>query len=206
MTIIREKCVETLDEIERAYIHKADRIELCGSLETGGLTPSRSQIDEALKRGLNTVVMIRSRSDFLVSPAELARLQAEMEALGDTALAGFVFGFLNPEGDLDGPGLKALLSLRNGKEAVFHMAFDEIPPDRQFSALDRLADLGFTRILTKGGTGPALKNVDHLKALRRYAQGTIALVAGGKVTDENYMELHERTGITQFHGRKLAGN
>lgn len=204
MTIIREKCVETREEIETADHSRADRIELCSRLDTGGFTPSVSLAEFAVQKGLSVAVMIRNRSDFLITPPELLRLSAELRGFRDTGVSGFVFGFLTPENELDLPALETLLREAGGKETVFHMAFDEIPQPRQFAALDALASAGFTRILTKGGPGAAADNTAHLKALSQYARGKIELLAGGKVTDANYRELCEKTGITQFHGRKLA--
>ncbi|MDR0568834.1 MAG: hypothetical protein LBG87_06475 [Spirochaetaceae bacterium] len=206
MKIILEKCVETREEIEIAALNSADRIELCSRLDAGGFTPRVSLAEFAVAKGLSVAVMIRNRADFLITPEELALLSAEMRSFRDAGISGFVFGFLTPEKELDRKALETLLAERAGKETVFHMAFDEIPQDRQFSALDELAGMGFTRILTKGGSGAASDNAAHLHALNTYAQGKIELLAGGKVSDANYRDLYEKTGIRQFHGRKLAGS
>ncbi|MDR0525851.1 MAG: hypothetical protein LBG90_08300 [Spirochaetaceae bacterium] len=205
MTIIREKCVETQEEIETAVQYRADRIELCSRLDAGGFTPEIALTKFAVEKGLSVVVMLRHRRDFLISPEEVRLLQKEIRTFRDLGVSGFVFGFLTPEGNLNRPALETLLTEGAGKETVFHMAFDEIPQERQFALLDDLAGLGFTRILTKGGPGKASENPAHLQALDQYAGGKIALLAGGGVTDANYQGLHEKTGILQFHGRNLAG-
>jgi copper homeostasis protein len=202
--IIREACVETQDEIDGASRGGADRIELCAHLEVGGLTPERSMVEYALAKNLSIAAMIRLHDGFYAAPDELALLAAQMRELEPMPITALVFGFLTKDKRLDIPALTYLLSQTQTKEKVFHMAFDEIAPSEQLSAIDALRELGFTRILTKGGAGKALDNLDRLTELAAYSQGKIELLCGGGVTDENYEEIARKTGIKQFHGRKLA--
>ena len=46
--IIREACVETLDEAILAEKKGADRVELCSRLELDGLTPKRKLVKQVL--------------------------------------------------------------------------------------------------------------------------------------------------------------
>ncbi len=84
------------------------------------------------------------------------------------------------------------------------MAFDQIPRDRQFEALDWLAEHGVTRILTRGSlTGSALNNVEWLKEIAAYAQGKIEILIGGGLTVDNLPDLLQKLPVDQVHGTRL---
>ena len=57
-----ELCASTIEAIRIAHNLKFDQVELCQSLEQGGLTPSPGMIDYALAFGINTHVLIRPRA------------------------------------------------------------------------------------------------------------------------------------------------
>jgi copper homeostasis protein len=202
--LIREACVETRAEIDAASSAGADRIELCSRLDLGGLTPKPEMVEYALSKNLSVAAMIRLRDGFSVTQDELPLLAAMIHDFAGLSIGGFVFGFLTEDGHPDVDALAPLVLASGKKEKVFHMAFDEIAQEKQFDAIDTLSALGFTRILTKGGTGKAALNIDRLMRLARYAEGKIAILCGGGVTDANYEEIARKTGIKQFHGRKLA--
>src|SRR5699024_5062293 len=100
--------------------------------------------------------------------------------------------------------IKILLKEAQGLETTFHMAFDFI--EDKNSALDRLIELGFTRVLTKGGLKPAVENLDILEQLVDYADGRITILAGGGITKDNYNGIVDRTGVHEVHGTKIVGN
>jgi copper homeostasis protein len=207
--IIREACVETRAEIDAAIRGGADRIELCSRLDVGGFTPEVGLLAYAVERGMAVAAMVRRAAGFSADDEDLSVLQADIRAMIAGGAQALVFGYIrgNPS-RLDMPVLEALaagLAKANPvPEPVFHMAFDALPPDAHFAAIDTLAGMGFTRILTKGGEGKAEENLVHLKALNDYARGKITLLCGGSVTDANYLDIAEFTGISEFHGRKLA--
>ena len=71
------------------------------------------------------------------------------------------------------------------------MAFDEIPTERQFEAIDWLANHGVHRILTHGG--PMSESISdtlpRLKELIDYAANRITILPGGQITYENAEEI-----------------
>ncbi|MDR2864577.1 MAG: hypothetical protein LBV68_03085 [Spirochaetaceae bacterium] len=230
--ILREACVETQAEIDAAAFAGADRIELCSRLDIGGLTPPLEMAEYALSKKLNVAVMIREAEGFSVSDG-IARLKAQMNAFCDTGIDAFVFGFLtlpkpcalseenaalNVSGEykktsgstqsvkIDIDAVSELCAAAGGRETVFHMAFDELAQDAHFDAIDTLVRLGFTRVLTKGGHGKAEDNIAQLKRLNDYAASKpgFSILCGGGVTDGNYLTIAAKTGIRQFHGRRLA--
>lgn len=71
-------------------------------------------------------------------------------------------------------------------------------------AFKTLIDLGFTRVLTKGGQAPAIDNLENLQRLNQSYGDQIEIIVGGKVTEANYQIIIEKTGIKQVHGVKIA--
>lgn len=71
-------------------------------------------------------------------------------------------------------------------------------------AFQTLIDLGFTRVLTKGGQNPAIHNLENLQRLNQSYGDQIEIIVGGKVTEANYQIIIEKTGIKQVHGVKIA--
>ena len=60
MNIIKEACVESLEQAILAEERKADRVELCSRLDLDGLTPNRLTIDRTIKSlSIPVKVMIR---------------------------------------------------------------------------------------------------------------------------------------------------
>src|SRR5947209_7892946 len=152
MPVLLEVIVSSLDDSRAAAAGGADRFELCSALALGGLTPSLGTL-AAIKTEITVPVM------FMVRPREggMAYTEGEfavMERDADLALAagadGLVCGFLTPEGGVDAGRCRRFLSGRagRGRQMVFHRAFDVVADPR--AALERIIDLGFTRILTSG--------------------------------------------------------
>lgn len=204
MSIIREACVETLKEIKSAYSKHAERIELCSHLDKGGYTPTPSLVKYSTSfPKSNVIIMIRRKCDnYVTNNQDMKKLIRDIKAYNKSKIKGFVFGLLTKDNKVDIENMKILMKYVEDKYVVFHMAFDLI--ENKFEAIDQLAQIGVKRILTKGGNDIAINNISSLKKLKEYAKNKIELVIGGKVTDENYLEINKLTGIDQFHGRKLA--
>ncbi|KAI1084244.1 hypothetical protein F5B20DRAFT_576379 [Whalleya microplaca] len=94
-------------------------------------------------------------------------------------------------------------------KAVFHRAFDEIvscieeghdPNERQSWSigLDDLATCGFDAILTSGGLGKAIQNIDRLEEVIVRAEGLgIEIIVGGGVRRGNVGELIQRLQLKE---------
>ncbi len=59
-----------------------------------------------------------------------------IEAKKLSKLDGVVLGCLTPSGWIDEEAMELLLETAEGLQTTFHMAFDSIPKDRQFAAID----------------------------------------------------------------------
>ncbi|MGZ7236596.1 copper homeostasis protein CutC, partial [Streptococcus pyogenes] len=78
---------------------------------------------------------------------------------------------------LDTEGIEQLLPATQGLPLVFHMAFDLIPMEQQKTAMDKLIDYGFVRILLHGSAQrhDIFENVTHIKELVDYADHRIEI-------------------------------
>ena len=213
ITMILEFCAENATNIAAAVKKGANRIELCDNLAVGGTTPSLAVVEYVVdychKHDVSVVTMLRHRGgDFDYDATDVDILLAELGYLLQTETDGIVFGALK-KGRLD----KALIETvkvacdQYNKDVVMHMAFDQLSRQDQFEAIDWLADIGVTRILTHGGAEgtSVLDNVDHLCMLRDYANGRLTIMPGGGINKENLVLLHEKVKLAEYHGTKIVG-
>lgn len=207
--MIKEFCAENHDQIARALVFGANRIELCDNLAVGGTTPSYAVIDYVCKlvheQEIPVMTMIRPRGgNFCYDQAEIDLMVLDCQVARDLGSDGLVFGVLTEENWLDEPALERLLEVAQGCQTVFHMAFDQIPRKRQFEALDWLIAHGVTRVLTRGGVfGSAVEHLDWIQEIVAYAAGRIEIVVGGGLNQQNYLTALQTLGINQVHGTRL---
>jgi copper homeostasis protein len=198
MGIRLEVCVDTAEGLAEAVAGGADRIELCAALALGGLTPSAGLIALAAGSGVPVVAMIRPRAgDFVWSEPEVAMMEAEIAALRAAGLAGVVLGASLPDGRLDVPVLRRLVSAAAGQELVLHRCIDLVPD--MAVALEEAVSLGFHRVLTSGGAVTAEAGALRIAALVTQAAGRISVMPGSGVTPGNAAML-KGLGITDLHG------
>lgn len=202
---ILEACVGSYTESKIAAEKGAGRFELCENLAEGGTTPSYGTIS-LVHQNLNvpTLVMIRPRGgSFVYTSEEIEIMKRDIAVCKEIGVYGVVFGILTQENLLDIHAMKELVDLAKPLQITCHMAFDEI--ENQTQALEDLIELGIDRVLTKGGKQRAMENVACLAQLVKQADGRITIVAGGGVDAFNYVEIMEKTGVTEVHGTKIVG-
>ena len=209
--MLYEFCAENVTLLEKAMQAGARRIELCDNLTVGGTTPSYGVIQAAveLAKSYDTTVMtmIRPRGgDFVYSDLEVSIMLEDLKKAREAGSQGLVYGLLTKENELDKANLERLLVASQGLEVVFHMAFDAIPKDKQFAALDWLAEHGVKRILTHGGSASETiqEHFGWLKELVDYAGDRIEILPGGGITTKNRNEIVEKLGVSQLHGTKVV--
>ncbi|MDR2896445.1 MAG: copper homeostasis protein CutC [Propionibacteriaceae bacterium] len=210
--VVREFCAENFTLVPAAIAAGADRIELCDNLAVGGTSPSLgvlgATIHYAHQHGAAVFTMIRPRrGDFHYRPIELAMMGADILQSVERGVDGVVLGLLNADGWIDEAALAQLMTLAGGVDVTFHMAFDQIARERQFAAIDRLVELGVSRILSHGGPSGSriVKNLSWLKQLVQYAEDRLAVIVGGGVSVDNAAQVAAATGASQLHGTKLLG-
>jgi copper homeostasis protein len=196
-----EACVDAVDAALAAERGGAGRVELCGELLQGGVTPSVGLIGGVSERvGVPVFVLIRPRTgDFLYDADELDVMRRDVAAARSLGAAGVVLGALTPAGDVDVEALRPLIDAARPMQVTFHRAFDFART--QEGALDALLALGVDRVLTSGGAPSALEGVQALARLVRAAGEQLTVLAGGSITASNAAEVARLSGVRELHVR-----
>jgi copper homeostasis protein len=207
LKIKREACVGTYAEAIRAAELGAERIELCDNLADGGTTPSYGTLALA-RRTIDAEIfpIIRPRGGgFVYSEEELQIMENDIQVCRELGIDGVVFGVLTPENEIDVPAMRRLIECAGDMAVACHLAFDLVP-DRK-KALDTLVELGVIRTATTGSRErtPAIANLDAIKETVEYAAGRIIIMPARGVTKDNYLEIVEKTGVTEVHGTRIVG-
>ena len=204
--IIKEACVGSLNEALTAQRLGADRIEYCQNLAEGGTTPSHESIFEGKKLlMIPMMVIIRPRGgDFVYSPAEIKRMEKDIEFCKNNGIQGVVLGVLDKNNMVDKILLKRLVAVAKPLTITFHMAFDEIKNKEK--ALEELIELGIDRVLTKGCDTNAFDGKVIIRKLIVQSRGRMTILPGGGITQENFQEIVDFTGAVEVHGTKIVGN
>lgn len=202
--MIKEACVGSIQEAILAERNGADRIELCDNLIEGGTTPSYGCIKHSVKiLKIPVFVMIRPRSgDFYYSEAEIATMKEDILVAKKLGALGVVFGALTKEGDLDTPTLSLLVEAAKPMRITFHKAIDEM--EDPVSAIPKLIELGFHRILTSGKETTALEGSSLLNKMIKKADKKLIIVAAGKVSFSNVQQCSKMIYTDEFHGKQIV--
>ncbi|MDZ4701219.1 MAG: copper homeostasis protein CutC [Rhodothermales bacterium] len=198
--ITLEVCIDSVESALAATEAGADRLELNAALELGGLTPSPGLVAEVLAvTTLPVIAMLRPRAgDFVYSDDEFRVIRRDAEALLTAGVAGLAFGFLDEFGNIDRHRTYAITAVMNGKESVFHRAFDLVPS--LHFALEEVIDLGIWRVLTSGGAETAIAGIPQLSRLNAQAVDRIEILAGAGIKASNVRRLVDGAGCKQVHG------
>jgi copper homeostasis protein len=205
--MIKEACVETFEEAQKAEQQGADRIELCSDLANDGLTPSPELMQKtcaALK--IPVMVMIRPRAgNFVHSEEEINQMKTEIDRAKHAGAAGVVFGLLTAVNKIDVENTRLLAEYAHPLPITFHKAIDELEnPVEGVEVLKTIS--GIKRILTSGGKSTAMEGLETLKKMLQTADENPIIMIAGKVTDKNVEEIQQLTGAIEFHGRRIVGN
>lgn len=196
---IFEVCCGSVDDVIQAEKGGADRVELNSNLFYGGLTPSIGSLIAAKKlTGVKIMTMVRPREGgFKYTDAEFQTALIDAKELLAHGADGIVFGFLKSDGSIDTKRCKKMMDIIGDKASVFHRAIDVVPDWRK--AIDTLADLGVTRILTSGQEPNVFFGLDTVREMIEYAGGRIEILPGAGVTEKNMLQIIHATGCTQLH-------
>ncbi len=188
MSVLVEVCVDTTEGLAEAIRGGAGRIELCSSLDLGGLTPSTGMMRRAAGSGVPVFAMIRPRAgNFVWSPDEMAVMEADIHAAREAGLQGVVLGATLPDGRLDVDVLGLLIGHAADMGLTLHRCFDLAPDPTE--ALEEAIDLGFHRILTSGGALKATDGTGQIEALMARAKGRIIIMPGSGISAEGVSAL-----------------
>lgn len=205
-----EICIDSVAGCGAAIAGGADRIELCGALSVGGLTPSAGLVAEVLHlagaAGVRVHAMVRPRAgDFAYDARELSTAISEGKALILAGVDGLVFGAAR-HGSLDRDALtswiNAMRAVRADIDLTLHRAVDLLADP--VAAVEQAIALGFQRILTSGGAVRAIDGAGMIRAMREQAAGRIAVMPGSGVRPDNVATLLAATGAEDVHASASA--
>ena len=177
----------------------AGRVELCASLDEGGVTPSHGTIVLARSAlAIPLYVLIRPRAgDFVYDAAELAAMERDIVHCRSLGCDGVVVGALTPDGAVDRDACARLIAAASGMGVTFHRAFDLVAD--QLATLPALIELGVERVLTSGGMTSAVAGAARLAALVAMAGARITVMPGAGIEPGNIAALRDATGAREFH-------
>ncbi|KAI5924168.1 copper homeostasis CutC domain-containing protein [Camillea tinctor] len=162
--------------------------------------------------------------DFIYSEEEFSQMERDILQFRKSGLLekergdGFVFGILEENTDTQETGATTqrcwvdvqrcarLVKAARPFTSVFHRAFDEIvsssggcedeDPGSWNKALKDVTSCGFSAILTSGGLGKAIQNVETLQNICREADPLcMEIIVGGGVRKINVSELVEKLNL-----------
>jgi len=195
---ILEVCVDSVESAVNAAHGGADRLELCGDLIVGGVTPSLALFERVREKvSIPIHVLLRPRfGDFLYSKEELEILVHQAKLYRDAGADNLVIGCLTKEGRLDMDANSRIIEAAKTTPVNLHRAFDMCR--NLDEALEDAKKLGIVSILTSGGCSSALEGLDTLNHLKQNA-GHIDIMAGAGVNPDSLRYMKEHSCLVSFH-------
>jgi copper homeostasis protein len=199
MSIKIEICITNAESALEAQSAGADRIEICGNLLQGGITPSVSAV-EIIRKNLkiDVNVMVRPREgDFIYDDIDFDIMLRDIRYFKRAGADGIVTGILKKDGSIDYKRCRELVRIAKPMSVTFHRAFD-LTPD-PYESLDRIIKCGFDRILTSGGKKSAFEGRKLIKGLIQKAGDRIFIMPGAGINDRNAIDIIDYTGAKEIH-------
>ncbi|MFQ5448873.1 MAG: copper homeostasis protein CutC [Saprospiraceae bacterium] len=203
--VFKEACVETLEQARLAERCGAGRVELCASLNVGGLTPADGLISQTVGTlRIPVMVMVRPRAgDFVASETEFEAMKRTIDFCKNVNATGVVFGLLTQENEVDIERTATLAQMAQPLQVTFHKAIDETRDIlKAVAALKSIG--GVTRILSSGGAATALRGVPILRQMISAAGPELTVIAAGRITKDNLPKVHQAIGAPEYHGRRIV--
>ena len=204
MQVVKEVCVDSLEDALKAEKNGANRIELCGRLDLDGLTPSRDLIRNAVSiLKIPIRVMIRPKHpSFVYSEDEINTMISDIEFCKSFRLDGVVFGCLDENSNFKMDQINRLSEIAKPLKVIIHKAIDYTN-----SVTDSLSLLStnsnINGVLTSGGERFAINAVETLKKMLVLVPDRFEIIIAGGITFENFESLHAITNGKFYHGKKI---
>lgn len=192
-----EICCYSQASAETAQLNGADRIELCAAPKEGGLTPSHGVlrlVRETVTIPVHPIVRPRG-GDFCYTDDEFSAMLDDVRLIKTLGFPGVVIGVLDEEGNVDISRMRQIMQAAQGMAVTFHRAFDMCRNPHQ--AVDKLGDLGVSRILTSGQKASAEKGLSLITELK-HRSGVPIIMAGAGVRVSN-LHMFLDAGVEEVH-------
>jgi len=203
--IIKEACVETIEEAILAQNNGADQIEFCSRLDLDGLTPDKQLTCELLKVvSIPVKVIIRPRpGHFIYSEAELDEMKKEIIYFKTLRIKGVVFGMLDFQNQINIKQTSILSALASPLEVTIHKAIDNCADP--VNEIERLLALkNVNSVLTSGKAVTAIDGKDVIREMISKAGSQIEIIAAGRITSSNFSEVSRLINGSAYHGRRIV--
>ncbi len=193
-----EICASNFESAVAAFDGGADRIELCESIEVGGLTPSRKLIEQVLSElNIPVHVLIRPRdSNFCYSKTEIDKMLNNIRFCKESGCSGIVSGALTLDNKFDMSSMQRLLSASEGMDFTFHRAYDRVLYPKE--VIKSLIELGADRILSSGRRPLAVDGIEFLKDLNDEFGNQIEIMPGAGIDPTNVLQF-KKAGFESVH-------
>lgn len=202
-----EVCCSSLYEAREAEAGGAIRIELCGAIACGGVTPSYGVIRSIVEAGLNLDinVLIRPREGgFCYTAEEIEAMCRDIEFCREVGVSGVVIGALTAEGDIDIEACRRMVQAAGDISITFHRAFDVCRQPQQ--ALEQIISLGCHRLLTSGCQSTAERGAELIAELVEQVAGRIIVMPGAGIRPSNIAKIEKITRAAEFHSTAREDN
>ena len=206
MTVVKEACVDNIQDAINAFKKGADRIEFCSNLEEDGLTPSNYDLIY-LKKSISIPlrVMVRPHSNsFNYNDDDLIQMKETIEFCKKQKFDGVVFGCLDDNNELDLNKIKYLADFAKPLNVIIHKAIDLT--SSPVNSLKKLLEIdNVNGVLSSGGFKTAELGCEVLKKMICISPNDFEIISAGKITNQNFEILHEKIDGKFYHGRKIVG-
>ena len=193
-----EVCIDSCTGIEACIEGNADRIELCGSLQYGGLTPSGELLELASECGIAVRAMIRpKKGGFVYTSEDLKQMLNDIDMVRSFNIEGVVFGATLPNGRLDIDFLEELVDYSIDLNKTLHRAVDAM--NKTIDSVETGIKLGFDAILSSGGRETAIKGLSVLSEMHTGASGRIHIMPGSGITPLNANQFINKCHFEWIH-------
>ncbi len=197
--IIVEVCVDSLESAVAAERGGAKRVELCGSLVEGGVTPSAGLIATTRQKiSIGLHVMIRPRAgDFCHTSDEFEVMRRDVLMAKQLGADGVVLGILGEDANVDIERTRSLVDLAKPLQTTYHRAFD-MSADLLLS-LERWPKLALTEFSPPAAQPTAIEGTATLRNLVEAARGRTIIMACGGIDHQNVQDVLEKTSVREIH-------
>ena len=206
MTVVKEACVDNIQDAINAFKKGADRIEFCSNLDEDGLTPSNYDLI-SLKKSISIPVrvMVRPHSNsFNYNNDDLIQMKETIDFCKDQKFDGVVFGCLDDDNELDLNKIKYLADFAKPLNVIIHKAIDLT--SSPVNSLKKLLEINNVNgVLSSGGFETAELGTEVLKKMINISPNEFEIISAGKITNQNFKILHEKIDGKFYHGRKIVG-
>jgi len=204
MQIIKEVCVDSLDDAINAEKNGANRIELCGRLDLDGLTPSKDLIKSAFSiLKIPIRVMIRPKHpSFVYSEDEISTMIDDIKFCKNLGLDGVVFGCLDEKYNFEMKQINRLSEVAKPLNVIIHKAIDSTSSVIE-SLLLISKNSNINGVLTSGGERFAINSAETLKKMLVLVPDSFEVIMAGGITFQNFDKLNDIVNGKFYHGKKI---